>query len=189
MDVFGGKVYPGGRSYSRRYAVSEMPLFVRLGALLPLAHDAKNTKQQTWDRLAFDYYPDREAREEGFLYEDDTETTAYEHGEYRTTPYEAFYDRETNAYVVRFGEAHGSFQGAKAFPAREITVRLHLATCGGSVQNVTVNGSNAEYCKQKRDAGAFPFAADGGARDGDLIAVTFRTETDQRCEVRFCLTA
>lgn len=189
MDVFSGKVYLGERSYSRRYAVSEMPLFVRLGALLPLAYDAKNTKEQTWDRLAFDYYPDQDVRDGDCLYEDDTETTAYERGEYRTTPYEAFYDRETNAYVVRFGEAQGSFQGAKAFPAREITVRLHLATCGGSVQNVTVNGGNAEYRKLKRDTGAFPFAAEGGARDGDLIAVTFRAETDQRCEVRFCLTA
>ncbi len=189
MDVFGGKVYRGGRSYARRYAVGEMPLFVRLGALLPLAYDAKNTKEQTWDRLAFDYYPDREARDEGCLYEDDTKTTAYERGDYRTTPYEAFYDRETNAYVVRLGEAQGSFRGAKAFLEREITVRLHLATCDGNVRSVTVNGSNAEYCKQKRDAGAFPFAAGGGARDGDLISVTFRIGTDQRCEVRFCLMA
>lgn len=189
MDVFGGKVYLGGRSYARCYAIGEMPLFVRLGALLPLAHDAKNTKQQTWDRLTFDYYPDREARDEGFLYEDDTETTAYEHGEYRTTPYEAFYDGETNAYVVRLGEAQGSFRGAKAFPEREITVRLHLATCGGTVQNVTVNGADAKYRKLGRDAGAFPFAAEGGTRDGESIAVTFRVGTDQRCEVRFCLTA
>lgn len=189
MDVFSGKAYLGGRSYSRNYAVSEMPLFVRLGALVPLAYDAKNTKEQTWDRLVFDYYPDQEERDEDCLYEDDTETTAYERGEYRTTPYEAFYDRETNAYVVRFGEAEGTFQGERAFSEREITVRLHIATCGGSIQNVTVDGSNAEYRKIKRDREAFPFAAEGGARDGDLIAVTFRAGTDKRHEVRFCLTA
>lgn len=185
MDAFSGKTYLGGRSYSRRYAVGEMPLFVRLGALLPLAHDAKNTKEQTWDRLAFDYYPDRDARDEGFLYEDDTETTAYERGEFRTTPYEAFYDGEADAYVVRIGKAQGTFQGAKAFSSREIAVRLHLAACGGRVQNVTVNGSKAEYRTFRRDAGAFPFAAEGGARDGRLIAVTFRAETDACSEIAF----
>ena len=188
MDVLSGKVYPGGRSYSRKYAISEMPLFVRLGALLPLAYDAKNTKEQTWDRLVFDYYPDLEERDEDCLYEDDTKTTAYERGEYRTTPYEAFYDRQTNAYVVRFGKAQGAFRGAKAFSEREITVRLHLATCGGSVQSVTVNGCNAEYRKIKRDTEAFPFTAEGGVRDGDLIAVTFRGSVFAANEIRFCLT-
>ena len=186
MDVFSGKVYRGGRSYTRRYAVSEMPLFVRLGAMLPLAYDAKNTKEQTWDRLVFDCYPDLEARDEDFLYEDDTKTTAYERGEYRTTPYEAFCDREANAYVVRIGEAEGTFSGEKAFSEREITVRLHLAACGKSVQSVTVNGCNAEYRKIKRDTEAFPFAAEGGARDGDLIAVTFRGGVSDAHEIRFC---
>ena len=189
MDVFGGTVYQGGRAYSRRYAVGEMPLFVRLGALLPLAYDAKNTKEQKWDRLAFDYYPDREARGDGSLYEDDTKTTAYERGEYRLTPYEAFYDAEANAYVVRFGAAQGSFCGERAFSEREIALRLHLAACGKSVQSVTVDGVGADFCTIARDAGAFPFAAEGGARDGDLAAVTFRAQTDRCHEVRFFVNA
>ena len=187
LDVFGGKIYRGGRSYARRYAVGEMPLFVRLGALLPLAYDAKNTKEQAWDRLVLDYYPDTGARGKGSLYEDDTETTAYERGEYRMTPYEAFYDGEARAFVVRFGRAEGAFCGEKAFPEREITVRLHLAACGGGVRGVTVNGGEAEYRKAKRDKGAFPFAAEGGAREGDLVTVTFRAETDRHYEVRFFL--
>ena len=189
MDVFGGKVYQGGRAYSRRYAVGEMPLFVRLGALLPLAYDAKNTKEQKWDRLAFDYYPDRDARGDGSLYEDDTETTAYERGEYRLTPYEAFWDAEANAYVVRFGAAQGSFCGERAFCEREIALRLHLAACGKSVRSVTVDGVEADFCTIARDAGAFPFAAEGGARDGDLAAVTFRAQTDRCHEVRFFVNA
>ena len=187
LDVFGGKVYGGGKAYARRYAVGEMPLFVRLGALVPLAYDAKNTKEQAWSRLAFDYYPDTGARDEGCLYEDDTETTAYERGEYRTTPYEAFYDADARAFVVRVGKAEGAFCGEKAFSEREIAVRLHLAACGGGVQSVTVNGVGAEYRTVKRCRGAFPFAAEGGAREGDLVAVTFRTETDKSSEVRFFL--
>lgn len=189
MDAFSGKVYFGGRSYTRKYAVCEMPLFIRLGALLPLAYDAKNTKAQAWDRLVLDYYPDRDARDEGFLYEDDTETTAYARGEYRTTPYEAFYDGARGVYAVRIGKAQGMFRGAKAFPEREITVRLHLAACGGCVQTVMRNGCAVEYRQIARDAGAFPFAAEGGAREGSVIAVTFRMKTDEDCEVTFSLTA
>ena len=49
-----------------------MPLFVRLGALIPLAHEARNTKQQKWDKLVYDFYPCKEATDEGYLYEDDT---------------------------------------------------------------------------------------------------------------------
>ena len=189
MDVFSGNVYFGGRTYARKYAVVEMPLFVRLGALLPLAYDAKNTKEQTWDRLAFDFYPDRESRGEGFVYEDDTETTAYERGEYRITPYEAFYDGQDNAYVVRFKEGAGAFRGERAFSEREITVRLHAFVSEEEVQRVLIDGSEAKYRRIGRDACAFPFAAEGGARDGDGIEVTFRAGTDKRHEVRFCLTA
>lgn len=100
----------------------------RQGAVLPLAHDAKNTKEQSWNELTFDYYPDKEACDADFLYEDDGETTAYRQGEFRIGEYEAKYDRKENAYVIRFAASEGSFAGKRACTMRKAAVRVH--SCG-----------------------------------------------------------
>ena len=42
LDAFDGKVYMGDKTIRKSYGLREMPLFVRLGSLIPLAYEAKN---------------------------------------------------------------------------------------------------------------------------------------------------
>ena len=186
LDAFAGKLYEGETTVARKYALRETPLFIRMGALLPLAHGARNTKEQKWDKLVYDFYPDRNASDEGYLYEDDTETTAYKLGQCRKSGYKAGYCKECNAYVVNLMKAEGNFKGEKCFDEREITFKTHLLG-GEKIKRVTVNGEEVAFQVVKRDVKAFPMNADESAPDSDTVLVTVKTKVAEDYEVRFYL--
>lgn len=183
LDAFSGKVYEGGKRIFRGYALSETPLFVRLGALLPLAHEARNTKAQKWDKLVYDFYPDKNAADEGYLYEDDTQTTAYKLGQFRKSAYKAGYCGKCNAYVINLSGAEGTFAGEKCFAEREITFKVHSP----EIKRVTVNGEAVDFKIAKKDAAAFPLNAGEAAPDCDVLLVTIKTQVEKEYEIKLYL--
>lgn len=186
LDAFGGARYTGAKTVSREYGLREMPLFVRLGAVVPLAYAAHNTKAQKWDRLVLDWYADRQARDDGYLYEDDTETTAYKLGRFRTTEYGAGYCKDCNAFVLNIEKAQGAFDGDKCFKRREITVKRHVLG-GARAVKATVNGKAAEITHVAKNASAFPLNTCNDAPDGECELVTFAVDASESCEVKFYL--
>ena len=185
LDVFDGKVYEGGRAIQRTYALREMPLFVRSGALLPIAREAKNTKEQQWNELVYDFYPCKEATDCGYLYEDDTETTAYKKGEYRKSAFGAEYCKECNAYIVKLDASQGKFAGEKCFASRKIALKYHLS-CGENVTRVTVNGKEAGFEILKRNQDAYPFST-GASPDCDCVLVKCDCDCSGTYEIKFYL--
>lgn len=187
MDVFDGRIYCGKRSIRKEYGLRKMPLFVRLGALLPLACEAKNTKEQKWDRLIYDFYPCREASDSGYLYEDDGETTGYKLGEYRKSAYEAEYCKERSAFVIRLHAAEGSFSGERCFDRRRITLRYHLLKDADGVKRVTVNGEDIGFIRSAKDSLAFPLNAGAAVPDSGVIMVELEADVTREYEIAFCL--
>lgn len=187
LNVFDGKVFNGGSTHGRVYSVGEMPLFVRAGALLPLAYEAKNTKEQKWNRLVLDYYPCKGATDCGYLYEDDTDTTAYKLGQLRKSAYEAYYDGEENAYVIRLHASEGKFNGEKCFDSRDIAVKYHLAFDGEKVKKVSVNGVENAFEVNGKDSSVFPLNTAANAPDGDVVYTSFKIQTDKEYEIKFYL--
>lgn len=185
LDPFDGSIYRGGRHIKKAYGLREMPLFIRTGALIPLAHEAKNTKEQQWNDLVLDYYPDRETHDADYLYEDDTETTAYRLGQYAKTPYEAYFDPADGAYTVKLHATEGHFSGAKCFGSRHITLKLHLINGVQRVSRVTVNGDAAAFETKPREAGAFPLNVTDRAADGKTVLVTFTADAAHTYEIKF----
>ncbi len=161
MDAFTGKVYQGGRTVRRVYGLAEMPIFIRMGAMLTLTPAARNTKTQDWSNLVLDCYPGQVGGQ-GCLYEDDGETTAYQLGQFRTSRYTL--DGNT---LTLYG-AEGEFRGPQL---RNITLRLHCRKT--KVTQVTVNGVAVPFVLCKRDQTAFPMQTDGAAPDGDVVLVQF----------------
>lgn len=186
LDVFGGKVVGGENTVSREYGLREMPLFVRLGAVLPLAYEARNTKEQKWNRFVFDWYADKNASDEGMLYEDDTETTAYKLGKYRATEYKAAYCENCNAYVLDIQKAQGEFDGDKCFKTREITVKRHVLN-GEKAVRATVNGNEIEIVRADKNAESFPLNVGNDAPDGGCENITFNADVNQSYEIKFYL--
>ena len=187
IDIFDGKIYAGGKTIRKEYGLRQMPLFIRLGALIPLAHEAHNTKEQKWDKLVYDFYPCKEALDSGYLYEDDTETTAYKLGRFRKSAYEAGYCEACNAFVVKLHAAEGSFTGEKAFEKREITLKYHLLKGVESVHKVTINGEEVGYMKAKKDAQSFPLNTGSDAPDGGVLCVPIKTDVNKEYEIKFYL--
>lgn len=187
LDVFDGKIYAGGKTIRKKYDLREMPLFVRLGALIPLAYEARNTKEQKWNKLVFDFYPDEKGTDEGYLYEDDGETTAYKSGAYRTTKYGARFNESENAYVVTLSAAEGSFSGERAFTEREIAVKFHQHKGAQKVRKVVVNGEAVGFVRTPKEAGAFPLGVGMSALDSDTVTVFFHANTVEEYTVKFCL--
>ena len=187
LDAFSGKIYSGGKTIKRVYGINETPLFVRLGALLPLAYAAVNTGKQKWDRLVYDFYPDKNASDKGYLYEDDTATTAYKKGKFRKSAFDAGYDAVKNAYVIKLHAAEGVFEGEKYFETREIAVKYHLLKGAEDVKKITVNGENYGFATTPKDAGAFPLNTDAASPDGKVILTKFKADLNKEYEVIFYL--
>lgn len=187
LDAFDGKIYTGGKTIRKDYGLRQMPLFIRLGALLPLAYEAKNTKEQKWNRLVYDFYPDKESKDCGYLYEDDGETTAYKLGQYRKSAYEAYFCKECNAYIIKLYAAKGSFEGERAYSMRELTLKYHLLNGEEPIRKVTVNGEEVKYTTIAADKEAFPLNAGETAPDGDAINVTTNHSIKDEIEIKFYL--
>lgn len=183
INVFDGSVLPGKSVYEHSYTMREMPLFVRRGAVIPLACDARNTREQKWDKIFYDYYPSETASADGYLYEDDGESTAYKTGAFRTSAFRAYFDKKEKAFTVESDGAQGTFAGERAVADRELTVRLHL-TDGIKVKRVAIDGKNVDFEVIARDGNAFPFDT-GAAPDADVIAVKSRGNVRARHTVKF----
>lgn len=187
LDAFSGKIYSGGKTVARGYGLREMPLFIRLGALLPLAYTATNTKNQRWNRLVYDFYPCKEERDCGYLYEDDTETTAYKLGRFRKSAYEAYYNESENAFVIKLRAAEGNFEGDRCFGVRDIAVKYHLLKGADGVKRVTVNGGGHGFENVARKQDAFPLSTDEASADSDTVTVRLKADVSADYEIKFYL--
>lgn len=187
MDLFDGQLYTGNKTYEKTWSYNTMPLFVRLGGMIPLAKEVQTTAQQKWNVITFDYYPSKEAEEKDYLYEDDTCTTAYKLDEYRKTPYSAKYDEKSNQFTVIVGKAEGEFRGEKCFASREITIRYHLLPEIESVKKVLVNGQESEFVILERNSDAFPLRESGAAPDNNVLLVKFTNDVSKEVQIEFVL--
>lgn len=184
MDVFDGVVYEGEHTVRKKYDLQRMPLFVRLGALIPLAQDAKNTRSQKWDTLFYDFYPSKEFSDSGFLYEDDGETTAYKSGSFRTCAYDARYCEGENAYVVRLYKGQGLFDGGRFCTERKIILKIHLTDDEVARSTITVNDKMIPFARKPKKIDAFPFGASPIAPDSDVIVLEFETKINEEYEIK-----
>ncbi len=179
LDVFTGEIHTD-RLWSDP-GLAQMPLFVRLGSLIPLAANAHNTAAQRWDKLLLDYYPHREAEDRGYLYEDDGCTTAYQQGQYRTCAYEAFFDG-TDTYQIILHPAQGDFEGDRFVKTRDITLKIHELS-GKRVRKVTVNGQCYPVTHREKQQ-TFPLSWEEGASDADVALVRFRQEVHKAYNIQ-----
>lgn len=184
IDVFGGVECKGGKRYSRKYALCEMPLFVRKGAAVPLLECRQNTKLLDWSRLTLDLFPDREAEITDYVYEDDKQTTAYKQGVIRTSRFTTRFNGGKNAFCLTLEPSVGSY--GDGITARRVTVKYHLIKGMDKVRKVLVNGNSVKFEIAEQGA-TYPFSAERFACDGKTLIVDFDHPLDGTTEVEFVL--
>ena len=81
-DFHTGEKLTGGQEFSRMYGISEIPVFVRAGAILPYGPDVQYTSEKPWDNLELAVFPGADGH--FTLYEDAGDGYGYEKGEFTT---------------------------------------------------------------------------------------------------------
>jgi len=78
IDYDTGRVYAGGDTYAVPAPQERIPLFVRSGAIIPLAPPMQHTGEKPWDPLTIEVFP--EGQSSFLLYNDDGRSTNYAAG-------------------------------------------------------------------------------------------------------------
>ena len=82
IDFWTGEKHPGGQTVSANADIDVMPIFVRAGALLPMAEPAQHTGAIRKDRMDLQVFPGADCR--FTLYQDEGDSYRYESGLYAT---------------------------------------------------------------------------------------------------------
>jgi alpha-glucosidase len=87
-DYWTNKPYQGGTMIRAEAPLETVPMFVRGGAIIPMAPEMKFVGEKPADPITFAIYPDEKGSASTTLYEDDGLTTAYQNGIFRRTTVE-----------------------------------------------------------------------------------------------------
>ena len=172
VDSWTGQKLTGPNRISRPTPLTEMPIYVKAGTIVPLAPDMQYTNQKPWDEITLDVYPGAGNTAYQTIYEDDRMSTAYKGNAYRKTYLQASVDNGANAVSIDISAAQGMYDGALSERAWKIRLRQPLDWQGAyKVKSVKVDGKSVGFDIIKRNPDAMPFTVSGGSSDSDIIMV------------------
>lgn len=105
FDFWTGEKLSGGRTINKKTPIDIIPLYVKVGSIIPLGPDVQYATEKRWDNLEIRIYPGADG--EFLLYEDENDNYNYEKGIYSTISFQ-WNDKEKKLTI---GERTGSFSG------------------------------------------------------------------------------
>lgn len=140
-DFWSGAVYEGGAEITYAAPLDRLPLLVRGGTVLALGPERANIPDDhAFDHLLLHVWPPYPA--EGWFYDDDGRTRAYQRGACSRTRFSA--REEEGRVVVRIAPAEGDFPGQ--VPSRRVEIVLHQVQ---ALAEARVNGQPAQEWEHK----------------------------------------
>jgi len=134
-----GKHFSGPASIQRDFSIRQIPVYVRAGAIVPMQPEMRFTGEKPVDPLIVNVFPLTDGQASTYtLYEDASNTRAYERGEAAWTALQA--SRKANDVTIEIAPARGSYPGMPR--ARGYEIRLPDDWPPDSVQ---VNGAAMRY--------------------------------------------
>jgi alpha-glucosidase (family GH31 glycosyl hydrolase) len=172
IDAWSGTAFTGPQTITASADLRTTPIYVEAGTIVPLAPQMSHTGELPWDPLALDVYPAGDDSMSAVLYEDDTVSSAYKTGAFRTTEITGAANSGAHTVTVQIMPAQGTFTGAKS--KRGWLVRIHKPAgfAAGKVASVTVDAGKAKWGMVPQDTAQMPFEHDGAATDSDVTVVT-----------------
>lgn len=178
IDAWTGNVISGPTCVTNHVPLDKIPMWIRSGAVLPLAPEMQYTEQKPWDPITIDLYPLPGATNSVTLYEDDTISTAYKNGKFRVTGISASADDPNKVVRVDIGEGVGNFAGATSIRAWKL--RIHAPASWPKdfgpvefkVNGQTVSADDLSVHQLKRSETAMPFGDPSGAPDGVIYELS-----------------
>ncbi|HEV2327222.1 MAG TPA: TIM-barrel domain-containing protein [Verrucomicrobiae bacterium] len=172
INAWSGDVATGPLIATNMTPLDQEPIFIRSGAVVPLAPQMEYTGEGPWNAISLDIYPAVQTAS-ATLYEDDTQTVAYKKGQFRHTLITASADDNAKTVTVEIGAAKGHFKDA--LTKRAWTLRIHpWVFWPGNLTpvQVTINGRKLPLHRVPQDQTAMPFGDATGAPDGDVYELT-----------------
>ncbi len=177
IDAWNGAVVTGPVTVTNSVPMDHIPLWIKQGAVLPLAPGMDYTGDAPWDPITLDVYPDPGVLNGATLYEDDTTTTGYQRGQFRTTEVTATTTQGAMKVRVDLNPATGDFNGA--IKTRSWKLRIHVPSNWPKnlmASETSVNGlritDQIAFPPRARAEKAIPFGDTAGAPDGDVFEIT-----------------
>ncbi len=134
-----GKQLHGPLTVQRNFSIRQVPVYVRAGAIVPLAPPMEYTSQKPLDPLIVQVYPLANGQASHYtLYEDAGDTRDYQQGQEAWTDLTASEDK--NDLIVNIAAVRGSYPGMPASRAYEIRLPADWPP-----QSVTANGATLTY--------------------------------------------
>jgi alpha-glucosidase (family GH31 glycosyl hydrolase) len=116
-----GTRFEGPTTIQRNFSISQTPVYVRAGAIVPEAPAMQYSNQKPLDPLIVNVFPLADGQSSSYtLYEDAGDSQAYEHGAYALTELRA--TEQGSELTVEIAAAKGTFEGMP--PARAYEIRL-----------------------------------------------------------------
>ncbi len=174
INAWNGETVSGPATVTNQVPLDQIPLFIKSGAVLPLAPEMQFTGEKPWNPITLDLYPRAGETNSASLYEDDTLTTAYQRGEFRNTLVTSSADDKSKIISVEIEAAAGNFPGA--LKQRNWTLRIHLPANwpkAVSPSAVWLNGKTitAVINRINRAENAMPCGDNLGAPDADVFDI------------------
>ncbi|HEX2960967.1 MAG TPA: TIM-barrel domain-containing protein [Ignavibacteriales bacterium] len=143
VDFFDDHIYNGGQTVTVLAPVEKLPVFIKMGSIIPMQPVIKNTEEIPSDTLVLRVYPSLGTPGSFTLYEDDGKTLSYQNGQFSKT---LFTQRTTalekgNSLELTIGESQGIYTGKPPF--RTYMAEVHLIS--GKPEDVIINGRKTAY--------------------------------------------
>lgn len=140
VNFWTGETAEGNCSFTKEYALDDMPVYVRGGSIIPIGPSVQFAGEKPWDSLQIRVYAGADADFE--LYEDAGDGYDYEDGEFSTIA--MHWDDASR--TLTFGERKGKFSGMLAERDFRVVLVRPGSACGLDNESCDVN---VHYCGTK----------------------------------------
>lgn len=158
IEMRSGTVLDGDQEYKGKYTISEIPLFVKGGAILPMMPEMKSTTEKAVNPLIFEVYPGGDGSAQ--VYDDAGNTQGYLDGEYTNTYVNSKFNG--NRVTVVIDPIKGEYPGMLQNRAYELRFPITTAP-----KKVLVNGVEINFSKE--------IASNSWRYDGNRVETALNT--------------
>jgi alpha-glucosidase (family GH31 glycosyl hydrolase) len=156
-----GKHLSGPAIVDRSFSISQEPVYLRAGAIIPMQPPMQYTGQKPVDPLILNIWPLADGHSSSYtLYEDGSDGESYKHGVYALTPISAVQQRDT--LTVDIAPVQGGYPGMPA--SRGYELRL---VADWPPESITADGISLAF--QSADP-----TASGWSYDGNTLSTIVR---------------
>ena len=173
IDAWNGGRVSGPKIVRTNHPIDKIPIFVREGAIIPLAPPMQHTGEGPWDSITLDIFPRLDGRDSTVLYEDDGISMDYADGFFSKTVVDVSSDSQEAEVKVKLNARRGHYEGQTSKRAWIIRLRRPKEwPKEWSPSEVTTSDNRIlPVVYRRRSPDAMPFGDPLGAPDSDVFEI------------------